>query len=68
MYLFIHLTSIITTQLGFIIMQVYTFCLFLTFSFVQNTPGLFAAFGFKYSEDLIASPMPGNKLDNVNCL
>lgn len=40
-------------------MQVYTFCLFLTFSFVQNTPGLFAAFGFKYSEDLISSPMPG---------
>ena len=35
------------------IAQVYTFCLFLAFSYVQNTPGLFVAFGFVYS-----SPMP----------
>jgi len=40
---------------GLVIAQIYTFCLFLTFSYVQNTPGLFVAFGFTYS---ITSPMP----------
>lgn len=34
---------------GFVITQLYTFCLFLAFSYVQNTPGLFAAFGFVYT-------------------
>ncbi len=29
----------------------YIFCLFLSFSAVQNSPGLFAAFGFKYISD-----------------
>jgi STE24 endopeptidase len=42
---------------GFVISQLYTFCLFLAFSYVQNTPGLFAAFGFVYTADA-ASPMP----------
>jgi STE24 endopeptidase len=38
---------------GFFITQIYIFSLFLVFSFVQNTPGLFSAFGFAYTE-----PMP----------
>lgn len=38
---------------GLVIAQIYTFCLFLSFSYVQNTPGLFVAFGFAYT-----SPMP----------
>lgn len=38
---------------GLAIAQMYTFCLFLAFSYVQNTPGLFVAFGFNYT-----SPMP----------
>jgi STE24 endopeptidase len=42
---------------GFVISQLYTFCLFLAFSYVQNTPGLFAAFGFVYTSDA-AAPMP----------
>lgn len=33
---------------GFVIMQLYQFVLFLTFSAVQNTPALFSAFGFRY--------------------
>jgi hypothetical protein len=41
---------------GFIISQLYTFCLFLTFSHVQHTAGLFAAFGFLYSDS--PTPMP----------
>lgn len=32
-------------------LQVYIFALFLSFSAVQNTPGLFSAFGFKYESD-----------------
>jgi STE24 endopeptidase len=43
------------TQQGFIISQLYTFALFLAFSYCQNTPGLFAAFGFNYTT---ATPMP----------
>lgn len=35
------------------ISQVYTFALFLVFSFVQNTPALYQAFGFVY-----VTPMP----------
>jgi STE24 endopeptidase len=42
---------------GFVITQLYTFCLFLAFSYVQNTPGLFAAFGFNYTHSA-AAPMP----------
>lgn len=38
---------------GFVISQVYTFALFLVFSFVQNTPALYQAFGFVY-----VTPMP----------
>ena len=38
---------------GFVITQLYTFCLFLVFSMVQHTPDLFSAFGFTYTE-----PMP----------
>mmetsp|Transcript_26156 Transcript_26156/g.43581 ORF Transcript_26156/g.43581 Transcript_26156/m.43581 type:complete len:464 (+) Transcript_26156:53-1444(+) len=38
---------------GFFISQLYTFALFLAFSYVQNSPGLFVAFGFTYTE-----PMP----------
>lgn len=34
---------------GFVVTQAYVFCLFLSFSYVQNTPGLFASFGFSYS-------------------
>lgn len=41
------------TAQGFVITQLYIFALFLTFSYVQNTPSLFSAFGFTYS-----SPMP----------
>jgi STE24 endopeptidase len=41
------------TAQGFVITQLYIFVLFLTFSFVQNTPALFSAFGFTYT-----SPMP----------
>jgi len=41
---------------GFIISQLYTFCLFLTFSHVQHTAGLFAAFGFLYADS--PKPMP----------
>ena len=41
------------TAQGFVITQLYIFALFLTFSYVQNTPSLFSAFGFTY--DL---PMP----------
>jgi len=43
------------TQQGFIISQLYTFALFLAFSYCQNTPGLFAAFGFNYTTK---TPMP----------
>ena len=46
------------TVQGFFISQLYTFALFLAFSYVQNTPGLFAAFGFAYSADPTVSPMP----------
>lgn len=42
---------------GFVISQLYTFALFLAFSYVQNSPGLFAAFGFAYSNSA-AAPMP----------
>lgn len=38
---------------GFVISQLYTFTLFLSFSYVQHTPGLFAAFGFAF-----VNPMP----------
>jgi STE24 endopeptidase len=34
---------------GFFITQIYTFCLFLAFSYVQHTPALFTAFGFVYT-------------------
>lgn len=37
---------------GFVISQLYTFCLFLAFSYVQNTPGLFTAFGFAYQDQM----------------
>jgi STE24 endopeptidase len=40
---------------GFVITQIYIFSLFLVFSFVQQTPGLFLDFGFAYSS---TSPMP----------
>mmetsp|Transcript_27667 Transcript_27667/g.38113 ORF Transcript_27667/g.38113 Transcript_27667/m.38113 type:complete len:472 (-) Transcript_27667:1008-2423(-) len=43
------------TVQGFFISQLYTFCLFLAFSFVQHTPDLFTAFGFHYTVD---QPMP----------
>jgi STE24 endopeptidase len=43
------------TMQGFVITQVYIFCLFLAFSFVQYTPGLFAAFGFRFQD---ASAVP----------
>jgi STE24 endopeptidase len=33
---------------GFVIAQVYSFCLFLAFSFVQNNPGLYSSFGFYF--------------------
>lgn len=36
------------TVQGFVIAQVYFFLLFLSFSFVQNTAGLYAAFGFAF--------------------
>ena len=45
------------TVQGFFISQLYTFCLFLAFSHVQNTPGLFASFGFAYT-DSATNPMP----------
>jgi STE24 endopeptidase len=45
------------TVQGFFISQIYTFALFLAFSHVQNTPGLFAAFGFGYT-DSSSQPMP----------
>ena len=38
------------TVQGFFISQLYTFALFLAFSYVQNSPGLFAAFGFAYTK------------------
>jgi STE24 endopeptidase len=41
------------TMQGFVITQLYIFTLFLAFSTVQNTPALFSAFGFAYTE-----PMP----------
>ena len=37
------------TQQGFIITQVYTFALFLAFSYVQNNHDLFHSFGFNFS-------------------
>ena len=46
------------TLQGFVFSQVFTFGLFYAFSLVQNTPGLFAAFGFHYSADTVAHPMP----------
>lgn len=46
------------TVQGFFISQIYTFCLFLAFSYVQNTPGMFAAFGFAYPSGTSAAPMP----------
>lgn len=36
------------TAQGFVITQLYIFCLFLSFSYVQNSRSLFAAFGFAY--------------------
>lgn len=38
-------------------MQAYVFTLFLAFSYVQNTPGMFAAFGFHFTDPAVA-PMP----------
>ena len=40
---------------GFFISQLYTFGLFLAFSYVQHSPDLFSAFGFAYTVD---KPMP----------
>ena len=42
--------NVITNILaGFFISQLYTFALFLTFSYVQHQPDLFSAFGFTYT-------------------
>ena len=38
---------------GFVISQLYTFCLFLAFSYVQSTPALFTSFGFKYQSPML---------------
>ena len=38
------------TLQGFVISQVYTFSLFLSFSYVQSSASLFSAFGFKFAE------------------
>jgi len=38
------------TVQGFIISQIYTLCLFLSYSYVQSSASLFSAFGFKYSD------------------
>lgn len=40
------------TQQGFLITQLYTFGLFLTFSYVQNNHALFSAFGFNFYKDV----------------
>ncbi len=47
-FLTTFLSQLWHTVQGFFISQIYTFCLFLAFSYVQNTPGLFVAFGFAY--------------------
>jgi STE24 endopeptidase len=39
------------TAQGFVVMQCYVFAMFLMFSYVQNSPDLFRAFGFVFIED-----------------
>ena len=48
------LTSSLLSSLFSHSLQLYTFCLFLAFSYCQNTPSMFAAFGFQSS----GYPMP----------
>ena len=46
------------TQQGFIITQLYSFALFLAFSFVQSNHAMFTSFGFNFSQNIAEHPTP----------